>query len=202
MPKMVVFLSEARERREVVAHLSRQRVFDPEVDIDRVSTMNNRQRQIVNSGVLELNGHDHANRLCFNLHTTNDVDRQTPCVRENLEVPDAACLKVQTPAHLETAREMIDRLTQHMMLCRAPNWSGDQISMNTSSNSKRSLSECTMFCILLANFLDGGRLESCPECLVWYHERGNLSFVMTNLLPIWSLNGRTAEDVFPTKVHG
>ena len=80
MPKMVLFLPEPRKTRGVVAHLGQQRVFDPEVDIDLDSTMNNRQRQIVNSGVLELNGHDDAIRLCFNLHTSSDVDRQTPCV--------------------------------------------------------------------------------------------------------------------------
>ena len=32
-PKMVVFLPEPRKTRGVVAHLSRQRVFDPEVDV-------------------------------------------------------------------------------------------------------------------------------------------------------------------------
>ena len=36
---------------------------------------------------------------------------------EKLVVPDAECLKVQTLVQLKTALEVIDRLTQHLMLC-------------------------------------------------------------------------------------
>ena len=59
-----------------VAYLSQWRVFDPEVDIERVSTMNKRQRQILNPGVLDTNGHDDAIRSSLNLRATNDVERE------------------------------------------------------------------------------------------------------------------------------
>ena len=44
---MVVVLQQPRETRGGFAYVRQQGVFDPEVDIDRVSTMNKRQRQIV-----------------------------------------------------------------------------------------------------------------------------------------------------------
>ena len=77
MVNMVDFLQKPRKTRRGVSFLIQQRVFGPEFDIDRFCTMNKRQRQIENSGVLEINGHDDAIRLCLNLHTTSDYDRQT-----------------------------------------------------------------------------------------------------------------------------
>ena len=66
---MLIFAQEKRTTVDNVAYLghdleSGDRVLDPDLDVEKIATLNHKQRKLVNEGIEQIAREDHALRKC------------------------------------------------------------------------------------------------------------------------------------------
>jgi hypothetical protein len=193
---MAIFMQEPMYTRKRVACMS-SKIFDPEIDGERMATMKARQRKIANEGIEKINKEDDATYACLkatsNPHRNRSVLERfgkTLCILPTTFGPAAGIIqhKVHAPAHLASTDKLID--DSQLVISHI----GDLATSAAATPYMQKLEEAALEGKTVLHFVDqfpGAERNNYTGSMPWTDGRGNISFmcndpVITKMVKEWA----------------